>query len=72
MEKHIRAQGLDPADHVMHPVATIGDIEVKSSKHLTQIICHETSGDETLLVSIMRQDGGLQELVDALQSQVIK
>lgn len=67
MEKHIRAQGLDPADHVMHPVAVIGDLEVRSSKHLTNVSC-----DGEIVLSIMRQDGGLQELVNALQSQVIK
>lgn len=67
MEKHIRAMGLDPADHVLHHVATVGDLKVSSSKHLTVVKC-----DDEVVLSMMRKDGGLQELIDALQSQVVK
>lgn len=56
----------------INSVAVIGDLEVRSNKYLVQIVCHEIGGEETLLAAIMRKDGGLQELIDALQSQVIK
>jgi hypothetical protein len=49
----------------MHHVATIGDLEVNASEHLVNVKC-----DGEVILAIMRHDGGLQELVDALQSQV--
>ncbi|WEU67358.1 hypothetical protein [Xanthomonas phage JGB6] len=64
LAEYLASRGLPPINHAeyeMHSIAVIGDLSVEASEHAVNVKC-----DDEIIMTIMRQDGGLRELAEAL------